>query len=80
MLSPCISLSLSLSLGELEFTEHGGHKKKLLRAKSSLFVDGGGGNGGGGVGFFLAWKDFGRMFDNSFPAYASFLFFSFLFF
>ena len=25
---------------------------------------GGGGGGGVGVGLFLAWEDFGRMFDN----------------
>ena len=31
-----------------------------------------GGGGGGGGGFFLACEDFGRMFDNSFPAYAFF--------
>ena len=30
---------------------------------------------GGGGGFFLACEDFGRMFDNSFPACAVFLFF-----
>ena len=29
----------------------------------------------GGGGFFLACKDFGRMFDNSFPACAFFFFF-----
>ena len=28
-----------------------------------------------GVSFFLTWKDFGRMFDNSFPACAFFFFF-----
>ena len=32
---------------------------------------------GGGAGFFLACKDFGRMFDHSFPAYA--ILFSFFF-
>ena len=35
-------------------------------------IVGGGGGGGGGGGFFLACEDFGRMFDNSFPAYAFF--------
>ena len=35
---------------------------------------GGGGGGGGGGGFFLACKDLGRMFDNSFPACAFFFF------
>ena len=29
----------------------------------------------GGGGFFLVCKDFGRMFDNSFPACAFFFFF-----
>ena len=28
--------------------------------------------GGGGGGFFLACEDFGRMFDNLFPAFAFF--------
>ena len=28
-----------------------------------------------GGGFLLAWEDFGRMFDNSFPACAFFFFF-----
>ena len=38
--------------------------------------DGGGGGGGGGGGdSFLACDDFGRMFDNSFPACAFFFFF-----
>ena len=33
---------------------------------------------GSGGGFLLAWEDFGRMFDQSFPACAiSFFFFSF---
>ena len=32
----------------------------------------GGGDGGGGGGFFLACKDFQRMFDHSFPACTSF--------
>ena len=32
----------------------------------------GGGDGGDGGGFFLACEDFGRMFDNSFPACALF--------
>ena len=32
-----------------------------------------GGGGGGGGGLFLACEDFGRMFDNSFPACAFFL-------
>ena len=32
-----------------------------------------GDNGGGGGGFFLACKDFWRMFDNSVPACAFFL-------
>ena len=36
--------------------------------------------GGGGGGFFVASEDFGRMFDNLFPASAfSFFFFSFFF-
>ena len=34
---------------------------------------GGGGGGGGGGGLFLVCEDFGRMFDNSFPACAFFL-------
>ena len=34
----------------------------------------------GGGGFFLACEDFGRMFDKSFSACASFFFFSFFFF
>ena len=36
---------------------------------------GGGGSGGGGGCFFLACEDFGRMFDNLFPACAFFFFF-----
>ena len=36
---------------------------------------GGGGGGGGGGGFFLACKDLGRMFDNSFPTCAFFVLF-----
>ena len=32
-----------------------------------------GGGGGGGGGLFLVCEDFGRMFDNSFPACAFFL-------
>ena len=38
---------------------------------------GGGGGGGGGGGFFLACKDFGRMFEHSFPACAFVSFFCF---
>ena len=34
----------------------------------------------GGGSFFLPFEDFGKMFNNSFPAYAIALFFSFFFF
>ena len=45
----------------------------------TVTASGGGGGGGGGGGFFLACGDFGRMFDKSFPACASFVLFLFLF-
>ena len=50
----------------------------MLSNPMLLSRDTSGGGGGGvdvGVGLFLAWEDFGRMFDNSFPACTFFFFF-----
>ena len=50
--------------------------KMSLCSKLSVYGAGGGGSGGsGGGGFFLAYDDFGRMFDHWLPACAFLLLF-----
>ena len=55
---------------EAEREREGGERESERERDRAVGYDG---------GFFLACEDFGRMFDNLFPACASFFFSSFLF-